>query len=550
MADETQQLQTGRDERGRFLSKRKLQDIALRQLTKQSKATETARKTIDRLTKSTSQQAKTVTKLIKTQQKQYKAQSKGLKQGQKETARAIKDLRKMATQTQKSADRQIKAYQKIAREKIKAMRAGMKGAKGGGGGISVGLGPLAGIIGVGAIIAAITKMSDLVTEIARGRDMANALGGSFRRVTDYLPNRRDVALFTEFASQGFSNRFAGKTEIEGLKTLRDTLQEKLGESAGTELTLQLTESLKNSRAELQQFLAMASQDVPRALEVFQSADIETFATALNAARQRGDEMSETAFTLEKAWRDVKDSFETFVKDFVKTHHVDLKNVVQDIAQGLVDLINWGRRLAAEFKPVFDFIAGGFRIIRDAAKGLGYIKDIIATDIDMVSVRSIDKRLDGMLKQQRQARDRGDTAEFERLKTQIRTLMRERQRIMGGANERLRDPVSDVKDLTLGIAENVEQVKLKMTDVTAEAKKQRDELEKMATPIERAVLAMQKLDEVIGLQDARVALEQSRMAVIQSSPFGFGQSFEQTIRTAEAMSQRIAMLQRKYEAQST
>lgn len=321
-----------------------------------------ATKHLERIQKS----AKKTSKALKSMIKQFTRLDKALKSKsfkafvsqQAKTQKAIKKTVAESLKQNKSMKKQIDLTRQLGRTQRRALRAqgsltGRAAASSakvrGGSGLA-----LPAFLSVAAITAATKSMIGFTTQLARARDMANALGGSFRRVTDNLPFKRDAEFFSRFAQQSFTFRFIGDTELKGLLAIRDVLVRKLG-PAGEDVALRLTQSFKGSRDELSRFLTIGSQDVERAFAVFQTQDIEAFTTALSAARQKGDELTATANAIEQAWRDVQDSFERFVTDFVKEHQVDLKNVVQEVAQGVVDVINTFRRWGAEAKPVFDFI---------------------------------------------------------------------------------------------------------------------------------------------------------------------------------------------------
>lgn len=538
MADEDV-IQSGRNDKGEFVSKQAVMQAAQRALQRQNLETEKARAKVDSLTGAWRKQEKHVKKLASIQAKAFRTQIKDLGKVQKTVEKSMKAQVKA---TQRAMTSQVKEYRKLARERVRAARGGRGGLGVGGGGIGAGVGP---IIGIGALVAALKGLSSYVQDLAWGRQYARALSGP-RDITPQLGNQRDVALYTQFAQQGFANRFAAPTEISGLKSIRDVLQKQLGEEAGTALTLKLTESLKGSRAELSQFLAMASQDVPRALSVFQSADIDNFSTALGAVNSKTDELSKTAFTLEQAWRDVKDSFEQFVKDFVEKNGVDLRQTVQQIAQGIVDAINWGRQWSAEWKPVFEFILGGLKMIRDAIKGTSYIKDLLNAGQTQVQVRVIDSQLDPLLKKQREARDKGDMKTVARLKKPIQKLLRLRSQIVEGQLDEFRD--TDYKLPTLRAAEQAEKFTLNMGKAVEATKQEGKELEQMLTPIQRATLEIGKVNELLEESNARIKRDMSRLNMLQSSPLGFGRQQQATLDVVTEMNAEIDLLNRKLQEQ--
>lgn len=556
MASDEDIINSGRDERGRFVKTQVIMQAAQRAVAAAKADTERATKAVEKL--------KAAYAAIRQQTNAaFAAQSKGWKAAQQQVAKSLSAQTKAASrfysqlEKQRRADSRLQAklfrqefqeYRRLAREKIKAARAGSQSGRGasGGGGFSLGLGPLAGILSVAALTAGLKKMSDYITETAWSRERARAMGGP-ANVLSSLGNRRDVDLYNQYAQQGFSNRFAGATEIEGLKALRDELQAKLGEQYGQELTLKLTESLKNSRAELQQFLAMASQDVPRALEVFQSADIDNFSTALAAARQKGDELSKTAFTIEQAWRDVKDAFEQYVKSFVEANGGDLRATIQQFAQGMVDAINWGRQWAAEMKPVFEFIMAGFRQVAQAWEFWSGRTGEKArqTDADRARIAALGNQTKDLLRQAEQAKAAGQTDQYNRLVAQIKSNTAEQERILSGAMARW-NPGALPK---LKLPEQVAKVKTNMDAAVQSTKTERQEIERMLTPIQQAALNIQRFDESLEVAGATLKRDMARLNMLESSPLGFGQMMQATVDTVKDIDSVIDTLNAKLAEQN-
>lgn len=381
-------------------------------------------------------------------------------------------------------------------------------------------------------VATIKELSGYITQIARSRDLAQSLGGSGRDVTALLPHQRDAQLFSQFASQQFTNRFTSQTEISGLKNVRDTLMKSLGDDFGQELSLKLTNAFQGSSRDLQTFLAMASKSVPEALRAFQSQDVETFTTALSGATQKTSELSKTANSLETAWRDTKDAFEDLAKDIISENGGNIRTMIDGIAQSVVAAINTMRVWGSEAKPVFEFLLGGFRMAADAAK---YWDELFnsRTDQNIAKMEALGQESKRYLSEAQKARAAGNESEAKRLSELAKKANQAQQEIYSNAQKQW----GHIPELVLKSAEKVETYKGAMNDALAATKKERAEVEAVQTAASKSALNIQRISEDMKLTDAGLAAAQSALDAAATSPFaGFA--------TADKAVQVLSLLETK------
>ncbi|HNQ22444.1 MAG TPA: hypothetical protein PKK06_05060 [Phycisphaerae bacterium] len=456
-------------------------------------------------------------KLDKTIARGMKAQVKLLREQTKAAAGALKSYEKMQKQTAKIQQRLIKSRQQAA--KALPGHAGGRESKAGGVGLN-----LPTFVSAAVIVAATKAMIGYVTELARARDYARALGGNLKE----LPYRRDQELYSKYAQQNFANRFSSPQEIAGLKNLRDSMTTALGPELGESITLKLTEALKGSTAELQRFLVLASQNVPRALAQFESADIETFATALKAATMETDEWSKAASNLENLWIDIQQigeqlagiiapvfgdiaaklrdstkegsAFRTTIIDAAEGGVLGLYNLIAWIKEGYSEVLGW-KQLWQEVKvAILDVGTLGGTWGKETY-------DAAVKELEETAVKAHEIRL-GLAKSNKQARD------------------------LEGYFKQLRERAAQIP--TDQTAQNLEQA-------AQAAQKARQELERAATPAERAALAVQKLAENLEIADAELKVVQSALRAAESSPFGFGEAFEKRLELVAKINERIDIL---------
>lgn len=515
-----------------------------------TKTTKLMQKQLDKVNKVLSQQAKLMAKTTAAHQKHTAKLNKQLKATKAQLkidklfSKGMRTQISLLKRQTKEAERTAKSYRKLHKQMAKKMP---KPSRGGGGGGGMGL-AMPGFISVAAITASATALAGYTMQLARTRDVAQALGGAFRDVNDHLPARRDAELFSRFAQQSFASRFSGQTEIEGLQDIRDSLSKALGESYGTDLTVKLTESFKGSSDELQRFLAMASRDVPQALKVFQSRDIETFSTALAGVTMKTDGLTNVAFSLEQGWRDIQDSFESFVTEFVTANETDLKTVVQDIASGIVDLINAGRRWASEMKPVFDFIIGSFRVVADAVdfwkdpfsggRKAGILKSATA------EMEIYNQAAQKYIELAKAAKARGQDGVSDQLLAQAQQASDRANEVYAKALETVNGP--SFEPLTLKTAQHVDDLATNMTDAVNQSQKERDELEGMATDAQKVALKIQRINERLEETDLGIRVARSAVQAAESSPFGFARAFKTRMKLANAITDKINDLRQQWE----
>lgn len=497
-----------RDEKGRFISEanagKRIAELNA-QLQKQA----------DLIAKIQVRQAR-VPKLDKAIAKGMKEQVKLLREQTKAAAGALKSYEKMQRSTLKIQERLLKS-----RQKMQQALPAHKAERGGHGGIGLNLPTF---LSAAVIVAATKAMIGYVTELARARDYARALGGNLRE----LPYRRDQELYSKYAQQNFANRFSSPQEIQGLKALRDSMTQALGPEMGEQITLKLTEALKGSTAELQRFLVLASQNVPEALAQFESADIETFATALTAVRMETDEWSKAASNLESLWRDISEigeslagivapvfgdiaaklrestkegsSFRVAIIDAAESGVLGIYKLIAWIKEGYSEVLGW-KQLWQEVKvTILDVGTLGGTWGKD-------VYDQAVKDLEATAVKAHEIQL-AIGKSNKEARD------------------------LEGYFKQLRERASQVPTA---------QTASDMTKVAEQAQQARQELERAATPAERAALAIQRIAENLEIADAELKVVKSALAAAESSPFGFAEAFEKRLELARMITEKINLL---------
>lgn len=477
-------------------------------------------------------------KALRTQAKLVNENSKAWKASQSVIARAMKGNERLSASYAKTAKELVK-LQKAMQGAIAGKSAGGT-SRSAGGGIGIGI---PAFLSVAAITAATKAMGDYVTSLARTRDMANALGGSFRKLD--LPFARDAELFTEFANQNFANRFTGSSAIEGLRQLRDSLAQALGPEAGKSLTLEITKGFGANTEALDEFLAKVRIDLPRALKQFQSvSDIGAMTTALHAVTMESTELSKTAATLEQAWQAVKDQFELLTRDIVDKNGGDIRATINSISQSIVDGINWVRQYGAEWGPVFEFIRNGILELKKVWDfWSGAEKRRVSESYRHQAVQKINNEMARRwIDVMKHAKAEGDTARFERASAEAKKygLLAEEAGIR--AREALNGP--DFKPLELKLPQAVEKVTASFNDAAVATKKEREEIEKMLTPAERVAIVLQRLGRDAEFLSGELAVSLAKLSYFESSPLGFGATFGVRLEAIQKITQQLELARKR------
>lgn len=353
---------------------------------------------------------------------------------------------------------------------------------------------------VGAATATAKSLAGWFTSNAWQRAYSQALGGAFRNVNDLLPDVRTSELFSGFAEQGLSRRFAGATEIEGLKNLRDTLEKSLGSERGQSLALELTASFGESNAELSKFLAMASgpNGVERALRAFESQKIDSFATALSAVSMKENEVSKTALTIDQVYRDIKKSFEDFAVSVVEKHGGSVREMIDSIGKTTMGLVSAAQATIAEWQPVIDYIRDGLKSIAKLSQ-----EGRLIGGIDV-------------------ARDK-----FDPLGTGAGTSVwsesalqawNDRQNAAAVAKlQALKKPADELPPVIKAAAD-------RMAEVVAQTNAEKAAIERVLTPAERMAKALSDLQTPREFQEAMLELRRSEVAANEANPLGFGDAY--------------------------
>jgi len=418
------------------------------------------------------------------------------------------------------------------------------------------------ILSAAAIGGALGLLTRYVSALGKIESKAQSLAGSFRDITLQLGNKRDQELFSAFSLQttGLSRRLSSATEISGLTGLRSGLADKLGIAQATQLTLDLTKSFQGNNKELTKFLAMASVSLPRALEVFQSQDISTFQQALSAVNMSTSEIVKTANILDTAWEQVKQTTEAFVRDFVDRHGGDIQKSIISVSNSIVDWINTGRALAADFENVFSFFFSNLAKLKttidDTVKGFilweqrtrnwpfGSTDTVIDKNIQQMENLglAIRKNIDSL----EQAKAAGNETEVERLNKLLHEQLSDQQDI-NKANKDFFGQVKKIEPISFRIAENIQKMNKASHEAVNMAKQQRQEMQKQLTLAERMALKLENLAPVRSLAGLRSQVERSRLELFESLPFGFDLAFGQRFSVADNLRAELKLIEQAQSA---
>lgn len=319
---------------------------------------------------------------------------------------------------------------------------------------------------------------------------------------------RDRSLFSAFAQQRFSNRFASMPEIAGLRKLATELRAALGPEEGQELALKLTESLKGSQEQLTRFLATAKADVPAALRLFESADVEKFSYALAAVTMRQNELSQSTSALDGLFENLRDIWEDLAKMIAP--------VVRDIAGSLKSATAEGSVFR---KTVIDVAEAGVSGIASLIDQLGGLN---------LAIKQAEFSWMGLFG--------GD--DYDKLQ-----LVSEIQQLQAAGTHR----AADVSAYFAKLREKIDLTTGSMQSNLNAANEERSKLEGMATGAERAALAMARLDESIEMQSLTLGLHRARLSRFENDPLGFSESFRETYATISDINDEIGTLSQKLQA---
>ena len=434
-----------------------------------------------------------INKSVSAQNKSINAQLKA----QRVVEGTVKLNAKLTAQQQKqfkSQDQLMRQYAKIATLQERLTRKGSSGA-GAGGGFGFNL---PSIISIVAIERAISGLVSYQLGLGHGNQKAQALAMG-RDIQGY---GRDQSLFGSFAGQRFSNRFASKQEISGLRNLSAELRKALGTEAGSELTLKLTDSLKGSQEQLTKFLVLAKSNLPQALRMFESANVQDFALALSAVTMRQNELGQATSALDSLFRNLEDVWEDVAKIAAP--------VVADIAKSLKMATDQG---SAFRSTVIDMAEGG---VSGIAQLIDYVGGL---NLAVKQAQFSWMALFG-----------GDDYDKLQLTAEIQALEK-----LGSHR------ANDVSAYFAKLREKVDAASLSFNVNLTAANAERNSLEAMSTSAERAALSMARLDESIEMQNLSLALHRSRIARFENDPLGFSASFTETYATVQALNDEIATM---------
>lgn len=366
------------------------------------------------------------------------------------------------------------------------------------------------------------SIKNSITQIGFLEQKARALAGSFRNLG--LDSNRKQSLFAGFAEQGgISRRFSTANEIQGLLNLRQSLQRQLGESEATALTLDITKAFGTSTAELSKFLALAGTgNVTKALSQFESVDIEKTSLALNALNLRQTELGKTSFTLEKAFNDVSDSWERFVRDVVERNGIQLQNVFQDISQAVINIVNMGSRMVTEWAPVLHiFEAMAHAVTWAASEWDEMLTDNLSSKVETIELHNAKAA---------KAMSKGNIE-----------LAREEMRLAQQAYVMAQKGIAPFTPLSFSPA----------TASTGPSNAvQQQSIDRALTVGELRAKSLEGLQSELDLEAKRVDLLQAQYSLYSETPAFFGRQLEALQKLSGELDKYIGQLQQKATLEST
>jgi hypothetical protein len=467
---------------------------------------------------------------------------KSLAATEKSVAKAVAGYTRMGKaheRNQSQIDKLMRSQQKLIGQYQKLAQAAEKATKGGGffgGGFGFNLPTF---VSVAAITAATKAWIDLTLSMSHAHSKASALAMG-RDMTSILPYRRDADLFSQFAQQRFSNRFASMPEIGGLKKLREALSQSLGEDFGTELSLKLTKALSGNRRELTRFLVQAQTDVPAALRAFEEKldSVDEFALALAGVTMQENELSRAASGTEQVLRDIREIWEDLatiaapiLNDITaKIHEATgsgstFRNTIIDMAQaGVIGLYQFGDQVRS--------LMGDFTDLRVDALEL----QKLWFNIKHPGVES------GILGGKKKYQDQAMVDEFWSLQKGIEDAHKRAASLRTPSTTPER--IAEIAGYFSGLKQTMNDNARSFEEAQKKAEEERKRLLDLATPAEKAKNTIDDLNDKLREQSAVLQLAQSRVAAAQSNPFGWAEGIQATIEHVHVLDDTIGILKQK------
>lgn len=333
---------------------------------------ETSSKKIDSATKKVTRTQRSLEKSIEKVRKSYERQNKSalanISKVAKQQNKAFKSFEKSSVKqtktTQTNATKQLKVVQKMTRDQAKSydkmFKQISKSQKSIGGGFrGIALPAVLSVAGLSALTLGVSKY---VQSLGRAKAVLRGLTGR----GGLASSSREAGLFAGVAGQQFSNRFMNKNELQGIRTLRESLAKSgIGGDQANELTKQITAGFKGSSQELRKFLALAGTNLPKALKAFQGFEVNSMATALRLITVEGSATEKVASNLTRLWENVKDRFEGFAETVINSNAGDINKTIDSIRDSVLNVITSMESWAEKSQPVFSFVLKSVQTIQKA-----------------------------------------------------------------------------------------------------------------------------------------------------------------------------------------
>lgn len=397
----------------------------------------------------------------------------------------------------------------------KALGKSSKSAGAGSAGVGVAIPSFLSATAIGLATKALVSFNN---QLARTRDAMRSLSSN-KSVQSIFGRSRDMETATGFLNQKFSNRFASDQELAGVKNIQDQLSKTLGTEGARALTLQLTESLKDNQAQLTEFLATASTDLPTALESFASADIQAFSQALTAVTMETDELTGSARNMEALWHEISDLFEDVGKIVAPILSDVASKIRENIGEGTTfrnTVLDLGEKAALGVVKLISWI--------DDMR-LGWLNAKLAVnEWALASIIAIDTVTGAF----------GDDY-IQALAATNAEVMQELAKLSKGSNDR----IAEVQRYFDGLKKTQDALATSTDSAVNAAKRQRDGLEKLGFTAQQVAAALERLEREHSINDLISQRDESRLSFLESTPFGFARAYSARQDVIDGINRQLA-----------
>jgi len=373
-------IETGRDDKGRFASKDAIQQAALKHIQALNRQHDKTKSKVIQTTGAIKTQDKIITKLLKNFDKANKNSFKHLAKYQKQFAKQqkndlkthIKALNKSNKQSLQHVQKMQRQYQRLAREKIKASKVNMRG-----GGLGIGGFGMGSVISTAAIYGAFRKLMNTSTPFLQAE--INARGSAIHIKNAMLGNvagSKAAGLVSAYQSMGAAQMFNTSPDaIKGLLRLQSELARGAGADIATQLVQDLTASYGNATDSLNRFLEASAhgRNIQEVLKSFASGrNITETTRALNALSIAQDSLAGKNDPLVESNIKITQSLDKL--------DAKIENIINQLTKKLIPAIETITNLVDKMSPETLALLGGGAMLAPGllSVGGGYLGGKLAT----------------------------------------------------------------------------------------------------------------------------------------------------------------------------